>query len=58
MNFVTPDDVKNVAVPVLSHRLIVKGRSFSRSMEAQESVVCEILDTVPVPLENEDIAGN
>jgi MoxR-like ATPase len=57
-NFVTPDDVKSVAVPVLSHRIIVKGRSFSRSMEAQESVVCEILDAVPVPLENEDIAGN
>lgn len=54
--FVTPDDVKAIAVPVLSHRLIVKGRSLSQNMESQQSVIHDILETVPVPLENEESA--
>lgn len=54
-DFVTPDDVKAVAIPVISHRLIVKGRSLSQAMESQESVMGEILESVPVPLEEDEL---
>ena len=47
-SFVTPDDVKAIAGPVLGHRLVV---DLDRSMRglAGESVLAEILATVPVP---------
>ncbi len=48
-DFVTPDDVKQLAVSVFSHRLIVRG-AFGQS-DAQESVLREVLDTTPVPTE-------
>jgi MoxR-like ATPase len=49
-NYVMPDDVKYLAVPVLAHRLSAKAeaRIKGRSLEA---VVKEIIDTVPVPVE-------
>jgi MoxR-like ATPase len=49
---ILPDDVKFLAVPVLSHRLIsrtearLKGRS-------EEDLVREILETTPVPVESD-----
>ncbi|MEJ2740138.1 MAG: MoxR family ATPase, partial [Dehalococcoidia bacterium] len=48
--YVIPDDIKYLAVPALSHRLIckpevrLKGRS-------SETLIEEILDSVPVPVE-------
>ena len=47
-DFVTPDDIKRVAAPVLSHRLIVRPESRLRKVTAA-SVVEEILDEVLVP---------
>ncbi len=47
-DFVTPDDVKRIAVPVLAHRLIIKPESRLRKVTAT-SVVHEILDEVAVP---------
>jgi MoxR-like ATPase len=46
--FVTPDDIKNVAVPVLNHRLIL---SHEREMEGftVEDIIKGILETVEVP---------
>jgi MoxR-like ATPase len=46
--FVTPDDVKSVAVPVLAHRLIV---DLDRSLRGVTgiAVLTELLDSVPVP---------
>lgn len=46
--YVTPDDVKNVAVPVLSHRVILspQGRS---ELASPEGYIAHILDTCPVP---------
>ena len=46
--YVTPDDVKNVAVPVLSHRVILspQGRS---EFASPEGYIAHILDTCPVP---------
>lgn len=47
-SFATPDDVKELAVPVLSHRILLspKGRN---SLGSPEALVRQILETVPVP---------
>jgi MoxR-like ATPase len=49
-DFVTPDDIKAMAQPVLAHRLIVKGSMRSRT-EASEAVLASILRDVAVPTE-------
>ena len=49
-DFVTPGDVKAVAVPALSHRLLLKSSSqgaFARDEAAH--LVSEILRKVPAP---------
>lgn len=47
-SFVTPDDVKSLAVPVLAHRILLspKGRN---SLGTPEALVKQLLDTIPVP---------
>ncbi len=47
-DFVTPDDAKAVAVPALSHRLILRPEAWVRDVTAVE-VVEELLDAVPTP---------
>lgn len=47
--YVIPDDVKRLAVPVLSHRIVVSQDMFYRG-KSQEEIVQEILDSVPVPV--------
>ncbi len=51
-DYVTPGDVKEMAVPVLSHRLLVKSRGADLSMAAQERarVIREILKRTEVPV--------
>jgi MoxR-like ATPase len=49
-NYVIPDDVKHLAIPVLAHRTIVKAETGIRGQSA-ESILKEIVDTVPVPVE-------
>lgn len=46
--FVLPDDVKAVAVPALSHRLILKPERWMSGVRSGD-VVREVLDRVPVP---------
>ena len=49
-SYVTPEDIKEVAVPVLAHRLsLVAGDGSSR---AAAMVIGEILSATPVPTEN------
>lgn len=51
-NFVSPDDVKRLAIPVLAHRIQI-ARTFESGrmgIHEDESVVGEILDEVEVPL--------
>jgi MoxR-like ATPase len=48
-NFVQPDDVKRVAAPVLTHRLILRPESRLRKMTAAK-IVGEIVEEVPVPV--------
>ena len=47
-DFVTPDDVKGVAVPALAHRLVLKPELWVQRLSA-EDVVRDILDEVPTP---------
>ena len=49
--YVTPDDVKQMAIPVLSHRILVKMRGADLSTAARERVrlVAEIVKSIQVP---------
>jgi MoxR-like ATPase len=47
-DFVTPEDVKAVAVPALSHRLMLRPELWVRRVRPEE-VVLETLETVPTP---------
>jgi MoxR-like ATPase len=48
-DYVTPDDVKAVAVPALAHRLTLRPELWVQRVSA-EDVVRERLDTVPTPV--------
>ena len=47
--FSVPDDIKQLAVPALSHRVIAKGFFHGGQREAIERIVRRIVETVPVP---------
>lgn len=47
-NYVQPDDVKRIAPPVLTHRLILKPESRLRRVTA-EQVVQDVIDEIAVP---------
>jgi MoxR-like ATPase len=46
--YVTPDDVKHVAQPVLAHRLVLTPDATVNNV-AKRDVVAEVLDQIPVP---------
>jgi MoxR-like ATPase len=50
--YVTPDDIKEMTVPVLAHRILPtgEGEAFSHKGDGCEQLVREIADTVEVPL--------
>ncbi len=54
-DFVTPDDVKAVAVPALAHRLMLKPELWVQRLSADD-VVCDLLETVPTPAVEEPAA--
>jgi MoxR-like ATPase len=54
-DFVTPEDVKAVAVPALAHRLILRPELWVRRVRT-EDVVAELLDRVPTPAALPDLA--
>jgi MoxR-like ATPase len=49
-DFVTPDDVKILAIDALAHRLILKVENIMRQGD-ERTIVKEIIDSVPVPKE-------
>jgi MoxR-like ATPase len=55
-DFVTPDDVKAIAVPALAHRLMLKPELWVQRRTA-EDVVAEVLETVPTPRAEDVTAG-
>ena len=48
--FVTPDDICRLAVPVLAHRIFVRG--YGPQAATSRQIVLTALDTVPVPTES------
>ncbi len=48
--YVLPDDVKLLAVPVLAHRVVIEANTLLRG-RTRESVITEIVAAVPVPIE-------
>ena len=51
-NYVLPDDIKYLAVPVLAHRLVSRSEMRLRGRTVEDTVK-EIVAGVPVPVENE-----
>ena len=49
-SYVIPDDVKEVAVPVLSHRIQLKAQNRAE-VWGQVQVIEEALSSVPVPVQ-------
>jgi MoxR-like ATPase len=51
-DYAIPDDVKQLAVPVFAHRLVVDTRNVlgPRRGDAGERIMEEVLSQVPVPL--------
>jgi MoxR-like ATPase len=47
-DFVTPDDVKAVAVPALAHRLMLRPELWVQRLSG-EDVVRDVLESVPTP---------
>ena len=45
-----PDDVKRMAAPVLSHRLMLSTRTRLRGRDA-DAILEEVVNSVPVPVE-------
>ena len=52
-DFVTPDDVKEMAVPVLNHRILLKPQSRFGGI-TPERIIAEILGKTPVPADSGD----
>jgi MoxR-like ATPase len=55
-DYVKPDDVKQLAVPVLAHRLVVTAQSRLRGQDAGH-VVEDVLNRTAVPVENVGVEG-
>ena len=49
LEFVTPDHVQELAVPVLAHRIVIDSQAHFSGRTA-ETVVNEMLEAVPVPV--------
>ncbi len=49
-DYVLPDDIKALAVPVMAHRLIVRSESMMRGRKA-EVILTDLLKTLDVPVE-------
>ena len=47
-DYVVPDDIKNVAIPALSHRVILKPEARVRGVKP-ETIIKEIVNKIPVP---------
>lgn len=49
-DFVTPDDIKSLAVTTLSHRVLVDDFSGNASRDTAENLMAELLSNIPVPV--------
>jgi MoxR-like ATPase len=49
-DYVVPDDIKRLAVPVLAHRILPRGARHSGSGDAAEEIIHEVVAQTPVPV--------
>jgi MoxR-like ATPase len=51
-DFVTPDDVKEMVIPVMSHRLLVRSRGggVTASSRERSQIVADLMKKIPVPV--------
>ena len=49
-DFILPDDIKHMALPVLCHRLVISPQAQLRGRTAEE-LVADMIAAVPVPVE-------
>lgn len=49
-NYVIPDDLKRLAIPVLAHRLVLNAEARLRGRSAQE-ILASLIEQIPVPVE-------
>ncbi len=49
-SYVLPDEPKEMAIPVLAHRLILRPEARLRQVTG-EQIVQELLDSIPIPVE-------
>lgn len=50
--YVTPDDIKHIAVDCMAHRMVARGSLWEENYETCRRIVAELLETVPVPKES------
>lgn len=50
-DYVVPDDVKAVCVPVLAHRIISRSQNTIRITESNENIIEYIIDKIPAPIQ-------
>lgn len=48
-SYVIPDDIKQLAVPIFSHRVIAKSQSQGPFRAVVESLMTKLVDSVPIP---------
>jgi MoxR-like ATPase len=48
-DYVVPDDIKRLAVPVLAHRVITKAYLHGNQRSAVEAIIQRFVDDLPVP---------
>ena len=48
--FMVPDDIKNLAIPVLAHRIVPRGFTVGSERSAAESIVQRCLQNIDVPV--------
>jgi MoxR-like ATPase len=49
-DYVVPDDIKQLAVPLIAHRVVPRGLAAGTDRKAAESIVRRLLDTVKIPI--------
>jgi MoxR-like ATPase len=48
-DYLIPDDIKRLAVPVLAHRVILRGYQYGSQRDAADTLVRRLVEEVPVP---------
>ena len=48
-DYVIPDDVKQLAVPALAHRVISRGHLRTENREALENIIRDLVESTPIP---------